>query len=286
LSFEKLTKKLIKMNTSKRLYFNLSVAAIIFVIIFHSCNSSVNQENAQNAKKVDSSNVKAQIKIPYSLSTPLEITKMLNEAGAGYIITISNPVKSIDKYVTEKSKALNLGVYGADLSYSSTYNKIQETTNFFNNAKKLTEDLGILNAFTENEIKRIEKNIDKNDSLYQIITGSFEKTYQSLNEMNKGQVSAFVIAGGWVEGVYIATQLAKTSQKNEKIAKGIFEQKITLDKLIATLELYKDNAEVVALTDQLKPLKEVYAAVTDKMTDKQLDDFTAKIEAIRESFVK
>ena len=59
----------------------------------------------------------------YPLPTAFEITNMLNEAGAPYILSISNPASNAGNYFTQVEKAINLGVYGADLSYASTYDE-------------------------------------------------------------------------------------------------------------------------------------------------------------------
>jgi len=263
----------------------IGLLAIILAAVFTGCTSTT--ENKDAATALDSTQKVATVQMPdYPFATPLEITKMLNAAGAGFIVAITNPVTSIDKYGTEKSKALNLGVYGADLSYSSVYNKVQETNQFLKNAKKLTEDLGILNAFTQNEVDRIQKNIEKTDSLYRIINGSFENTYKSLNESGKGQVSVLVLAGGWIEGMYLATQLAKTAKQNDKIVKGILDQKVTLEKLIATLNFYKDNADVQGIVKDLAPIKAIFDEAKETLTPKQLDDFTKKVETMRETVVK
>ena len=63
----------------------------------------------------------------YPLPSSFEVTKLLVEAGASYILNLCNPVDNVNRYISLKSKALNLGVYGADLSYAATYNQAQET---------------------------------------------------------------------------------------------------------------------------------------------------------------
>jgi len=274
------------MNKMRALFVVVALGAMLFAIPFYSCNSVQQDQAADTTAKLDSVPKTEVPKLAYPLTTPLEITKMLNEAGAGFILNITNPVKNADKYVTEKSKALNLGVYGADLSYSSTYRKVQETSGILQTSKKLTEELGILNAFTEKEIQRIDKNIENSDSLYKIITTSFENTYKSLNDAGKGQISALVLAGGWIEGMYIATQLTATSKKNEKMVKVIVDNKSTLEQLIITLDLYKESADVQEITTELTAVKAIFDAVQGTMTPKQVDELTAKVEALRAKITK
>ena len=58
----------------------------------------------------------------YPLPTSAEVIKMLTELEVGYIIGITNPVENTKKYFSSSTRAVNLGVYGADLSYATLYN--------------------------------------------------------------------------------------------------------------------------------------------------------------------
>ena len=66
----------------------------------------------------------------YPLPTSAEVIKMLSDLEVGYIIGISNPVENAKKYLTSTNRAINLGVYGADLSYATLYNIQQEVINY------------------------------------------------------------------------------------------------------------------------------------------------------------
>ena len=54
----------------------------------------------------------------YPLPTSAEVIKMLTDLEVGYIIGISNPVENTKKYFISTTRAINMGVYGADLSYA------------------------------------------------------------------------------------------------------------------------------------------------------------------------
>lgn len=203
---------------------NLSIAKLSIIIaaisIFAVGCSNQGQTDQNNVDTTLSVTDQAE-KLIYPLPTPLEITNMLNKAGASYIIGIANRPENVDKYFTESAKALNLGVYGADLSYSATYGMSQETMNFFLCTKKLRDGLDIQSAENENLANRIETNIDKRDSIYNILTSSFTTTFGYLNNNNKGAVAVLVLAGGWIEGLYLSTELAGMIEKNSEILQGI-----------------------------------------------------------------
>jgi len=265
-----------------------AIALFFGIIILSSCGGSAEKrENKDSLNSVQADSNKTDIKgIDYPVSSPLEMTKLLNNAGASYVL-LSNPVKSIDKYMTEKKKAINLGVYGADLGYESTYNKTQETNQYLNNVKKLSEDLGISNVFDKKLLEKVEKYINSKDTLYNLFTSSFEKTYNQLQENGKGPVSALVLAGGWVEALYISSKLAITSEKNEAIVKIVAEQKINLDKLMVAMKSYEDDPSVKGVIELLGKVKAVYDKTNvGKLDSKQLDALAVAIDEVRTKLIE
>lgn len=229
-------------------------------------------------------------KLVYPLPTPLEITNMLNKAGASYILDLSNKPDNVDKYFTEASKALNLGIYGADLSYSATYNKSQETMNFFVCTKKLRDGMDIQTPQNEDLSSRIERNIENKDSLYEILTGSFKSTFEYLNDNGKGAISVMVLAGGWIEGIYISTELALLTENNAEIMQGIADQKESLVRLSKLMETYKDNQNVAEVLVELNDINAIFAELKDvdgkaKMTQESFNKIKVEIEALRQKII-
>ncbi len=232
------------------------VAAIFFFIIGCSNNSNDNiNENSGDSTVFNENQLK---KLIYPIPTPLEISNMLNKAGANYILNISNKPENADKYFTEEAKALNLGVYGADISYSATYNKSQETLNFLVSTKKLREELEIQTSCNAGLSSRMERNIDNQDSVYFILTCAYKNTFEYLNDNNKGAISVLILAGGWIEGLFISTELAELTNKYQDIYQGIADQKETLNKLIPLMENYKGNQKVNEISTKLKDLKKIF----------------------------
>ncbi len=75
----------------------------------------------------------------YPLPTSAEVIKMLTDLEVGYIIGISNPVENTKKYFSSTTRAINLGVYGADLSYATLYNMQQEVINYLDAIRSLCQ---------------------------------------------------------------------------------------------------------------------------------------------------
>lgn len=265
----------------------ISFLALLVSFVWFGCGTSSNNQAASDSVAVGDS--AKSTKIDYPLPTPFEVTKMLNSAGASYILNLSNTVKNIDKYMTEKSKAINLGVYGADLAYASTFNKTEETRHYLTNTQKLTDELGIASAFNQNLVQNAEANINNPDSLHKVITTSYYDTFDFLNKNGKGAIAVLVLTGGWVEGIYLSTQLAAVTSKNDEIVKGIQKHKFTVEKLFILLEQYqKENASVKEVYELVKDVKDLYSKLPqDGAVDKkQLAALTTKIESVRSKLIE
>jgi len=59
-----------------------------------------------------------------------------------------------------------------------------------------------------------------------------------LKENGRDNISALMIAGGWVEGLYIATQVAKGNSTVE-LKQRIAEQKLSLKDLVGLMSTYE-----------------------------------------------
>ena len=221
----------------------------------------------------------------YPLPTAFEVTKLLNEAGAGYIFDICNRVESVDKYITMQSKALNLGVYGADLSYAATYNQSQETMQYLQVSSQLIDELQISSGFNRDLVERVERNIDIVDSLIVIISDSFYDTYRHLQQNNQDELSVLVMAGSWIEAIFITSQIALTSQNNEEIKKIIASQDPSLTKLLEIMEPVKADEKIGGLLTELQKIKDIFDAAGDMLDDDQLEELVGITDDLRTGIV-
>lgn len=237
--------------------------SLVFFAVFLSCQNTQNRENVDVDSLSTSRNkaVNEVKKIVYPMPTPFEISRMLKDAKAPYILDVLNFSKNVASYFTEKSRALNLGVYGADLSYAATYNKTKETEEFFKVSKELTDEIGISTAFSRTLLERVENNINQKDSLHKIITDSYYDTFEFLNDNGKGAISILIITGGWVEGLYLALQVSDVAQGNAEILAGIAQQKSVLNSLLRLLDMYAANRDIIDVKQDILKLKKEFEDV-------------------------
>jgi len=270
------------------------------IIIFTSCNNATESpdvlvENIEEAS-LSNPNVKTVKEIFYNVPSPMEISSMLTKAEVSYNPEFLNSFKKVSKYTTMEEMATNLGIYGADLSYNRLYDQIQESVNYFSAIKKLSDNLGIPQDQGGNAAERLESNLENRDSLLNIISQTYSNTDQYLKQNDRGSTAALIIMGGWIEALYIATQISTQTEKNQSLLNSIAEQKFSLQNLIGLLSNYKDDETVVKYLDQLNNLNVVYDKVeieqskntvtTDTLKGITIIDNTNSIIIDEETFVE
>lgn len=268
---------------------NLLAIILIAVLFFPSCKPAQKSGSQNKASvSIDKDKISEDVReFVYPLPTSFEVTEMLNEIGAAYILTLSNETTNVKRYLTEKSKALNLGIYSADLSYASTYNQKQATTDYINVSKILIDALNISAAIDANIIKQIEDNQDDKEKLTELITNTFYDTYEFLNKNGRSEVSMLIVAGAWVEGLYIITHISEDTYNDKEMVKLVMEQKASLNKLVELLKVTKEDKATAETLKLLKPVKALYDSIEDgAITENQLNEIKASIYSVREEIIQ
>ncbi|MBK8808349.1 MAG: hypothetical protein IPO21_17675 [Bacteroidales bacterium] len=224
-------------------------------------DTEVDKEALQKEKLV-----KEAKKVMYSLPSPIETAMLIKRAGADYNEEILNPVSNVSKYNTNKDKALNMGVYGADLSYASIFDQTQTVMKYMQVSKKLADDLGLLSSIDSKIVERLENNVNDRDSIIRIISETFMNSNSTLKEDNRPAIAAMILAGGWIEGLYIATTLAQDVKQEELVAR-IVDQRLSFNEMQKLLESNSDNQEIVQIIESLSGVKEAFAAIRVETTE-------------------
>ena len=215
----------------------------------------------QESSEQQDSRIERTEKIFYAIPSPMETASLLKKAGAEYNKDILNDIENVDNYTSSAKMALNLGVYGSDLSYTSVFEQTQESMFYTSCAKKLSDNLNISGAFDEATMERMEQNVEDRDSLLSIISETYWIVDAYLKENERENTSALIIAGGWVEGLYIATQVAAADPSPE-LNQRIAEQKLSLDNLIALVNTYEQDEDLAGVLTDLENIKAAFADVS------------------------
>lgn len=242
------------------------------------------KETVQSAEEKPTPNEIAIKEFKYPIPTSFQVIQLLQDANASFVLGITNPVENVDKYETRIDKALNLGIYGADLSYASTYNKQEETMQFLNATKTLLEGLELSSIFNEKMASNIEANIDNKDSLIIIVTQSFYDTYEGLNKSGDSKLSLLVVSSSWIEALYITCQLAVSSNYDKRLMDIVAKQKLSAKKLAELFNQYgEEDQDIQSVFPVIRFMNLIYDGVIDEVgiTEGQLSDILENVTMTR-----
>ncbi|HLP14061.1 MAG TPA: hypothetical protein VK177_19170 [Flavobacteriales bacterium] len=209
----------------------------------------------------DSARLMTTKQIMYSIPSTAETADLLKEAGTTYDIKMMNDVKYVDKYNVLKKQALNLGIYGADLNYANVFEKSMEVQLYMESCQSLVKKLGIEGAISDNVWDRLEENKDDRDSLNFIISEVFFDLDTYLEENDKTEISGLIVAGGWIEGLFIATQMVNEKKPNQELLDRIAEQKLSLDNLCKLMTSYTETENIKSVSEDLHRLQGVFGKI-------------------------
>jgi hypothetical protein len=239
-----------------KLFFFLCLAMLVYRCGNSEKVDDIKEENDSTKMAVMETKLNAQ-NVFNSMPNRQEILKLIEENKIEYNADLLNDPNQVRKYSLESVKAANLGIYGSDLSIASSFEQTQESMTFLKCVNLLATDLGINNAFDQRMVDRMEANKQSKDSTLEIITGAFRHADEILKANHRPATSAIILAGAWIEGLYVSCQIAE-EQKSESIIKSIISQKESLKNLVVMLEASKlDDASTYILVD-LKALMGAY----------------------------
>ncbi|MCW3102922.1 MAG: hypothetical protein JWO09_1362 [Bacteroidetes bacterium] len=278
----------------------LPVVLIAFLLsgLFSCGSDNSNKESlpvADTAAVVkDSSQQVASGKVDMVISDipfPFEILENLHDSHIPFDQKVMNPVSNTSKYNQYNSKALNLGVYGADLAYVVTYEQFQQIGAYVKNAKKLADDLNIPFGFNQDMMDKYNKFRDNKDSLTQVVYNSYNEVDKSLKDDDRVGIAALVVTGSWLEGLYLSTRTFVNADKtpdNMGLYRTIGGQKQSLGIVVKLLEEYKKDAYIASLIEDLKEITSLYDKVTTNavMNERQLVFINQKVEKLRNKIVE
>ena len=202
--------------------------------------------------------------IVQNISSPVEMAALIKELGVPYSNRYLSSTTRVENLSTSFRQSLNLGIYGADLGYLNMYNKTSAVIEYISAIKTLADAIKVGQFFDFTTLKRLATNNQNLDSLMYISVHSFNQMDKYLHSNKRSNLSALIVTGVWVEGLYLGTQVYKEAP-NAQLAERIGEQKLTLNELIIILENYKKDKQYAKVINELYLIKEQFQDVTIKI---------------------
>lgn len=243
------------MNSLLQSFKTIMVLGIIAV--FFACNGGGNDDNNLNDTLVQNmENFESQTY--YLIPSPEGLFSFIKDGKLKFSGQVLNPTNNIDNYIDTRSKELNFGIYSADLAYVASFNKYQESVDYLNTVRTLSDEIGISAVFDQNLIGRIDNIIDDQDSLLRVTSDSYMSIVRYLESSDRKKSLALIVTGGWVESIYVVVNLVDSYNQDAKVISLLASQKHVVSNLFSYLEQMKFDDNINRTINDLQPLKTFY----------------------------
>ena len=250
---------------------------ITIALFLASCSSNTEEavvnEAVSETIQEESNDESAADNLFYQVPTPNELFAVLKNSNVAYNRENLSDVSNASNYLTKASKALNFGVYTADLAYVTSLGQMDDASKFFETVRSLSKDLEIENAVDEVIMKRLQTLENSNaDSLFYLSNETYYNAYSYLEENDRRDVLGMIVVGGWIEGLNIILNLEPYSEGSE-VCQRIADQKLTLENLLiftSTIE----NDQLAEIVGELSAIEEIFNYVSDDVDDTESSEST------------
>ncbi len=196
----------------------------------------------------------------FSIPSPIQMASLLKSKVGVFNASILTDPEKVGSFTTEFKRAINLGIYGADLGYSTIYESNTKAVSYLSSIETLSDELGISGAFDQALLERFIENGSNQDSMLVIMSEGYRKGDQFLKENDDHDIATLVLVGGWIESLYFAG-VSYEDTKSQEIADRIGEQKTALKTIISLLEEFNKDGEYATLLADLNELRKYFLQI-------------------------
>jgi len=269
--------------------------AAVLMLFLTVCTSdtadSDNQETDTLLSDVDAGDGTFDSKTSYRIPSPVKLFIHIKKSEARFNKDALNPVENLDKYVTTDHKAVNFGVYAADLAYSTVFQESQKSMQYFKNVKLLAEGLGLSEGFNEIMADRIDSNEHNPDSIYEIANDAYYDACNYLEAQDKIDLLSYILIGGWIESSYLTINSVTKFSATNPIVGRIVEQRFVLDNLLLHLQsLQNKDEQMKTYVNKLVDIQDSFNVLYENskdvaITESQFKEISLKISNFRKEII-
>ena len=264
------------------------------------------QESIEGLDSISSSDtitVDDDNEVTYNLPSALQIAYVFKKSGADFVPSLLNNKSNYSKYNTSNYKrAVNFGVYSADLAYCLFNKKYQQSKEYLKSCKETGSFLGLNQVFeSDNMLQRFDKNIAIEDSVVKIVSNMQLKTDVMFEQNKQKHITVIAFAGAWTESMFIATEVY-AKDKNKKVLTSLMEQLILSETIIKALRVHQSSEpelpslikSVETINSQFNSIASVKASMEKDeemdfnimtVTDDELKAITESLKTLRKSMI-
>ncbi len=195
----------------------------------------------------------------YGVLTPVEICVIFNRLAIPFNDAALNPLSNRDLYLSSSRTSINTGIYGVDFGYLKIFGINQKMINYMVTIRDLCNKLSIPDNLLLDPIKSVQNDMANTDTITALMNKAYTDIETHLRQSGRESTAGLMVMGGWVEAMYIATQLVyNPANPDPEVVQKIAEQKYTLTSLLSFMKNYYDDPVVVYYTKKLKYLKKYF----------------------------
>ena len=198
-------------------------------------------------------------KIFHAAPSPMETASLIKRSGANFHGDALNGADRASEYTTSDAQAINLGIYGADLSYATIFEENATSLEYLAAIKSLSAELGVDDVLSGEVMDEVEASRNDRDMLIDIVSDTFYELNERLKFNGQEDLAGLVVASGWVEGMYLATR--HLDEAPEELKARIAEQKLVLDDVMRLCKSYEQTKALAALLTSMRSIEAAYAGV-------------------------
>ncbi len=242
------------------------LAALAAITWLNSCSCSQQEGDLKNLDAENDTTQQGALEVSpevvndmiQNISSPVEMANEIKNSGVQFQQSTLNEAGLEGKYETSFKRAINLGVYAADLGYINTFGKNLVVVDYLSSIKRLADGLNVGQFLDFNTLSRLAKNSTNLDSLKQLSISSFNEIDRYLRSQKRPNVSTAIVVGTWIEGIYITSSVIEQT-RNSNLINRLGEQKNIVEILQIVVKNYADtDSNFKTLAKQIDGLKSVF----------------------------
>ncbi|HNT93866.1 MAG: hypothetical protein H6545_01910 [Bacteroidales bacterium] len=222
----------------------------------------------------------------YPLPTSAEVIKKLTDMDLGYILGATNPPDNARNYVESYNRSVNLGVYGADLSYSTLYNMQQDVIDYLAAIRTLALEQNLSKIYDESLYDRIKENFDNRDTLVTILTDAFDRTYAYMVDAGQANLALLMVGGAWVEGMYLTLSVSESGGHLSGFESTLLEQKKSFELFLELASPHSSDPLIERILAAVQPVKDVYDTLNTSLTMDEIESLKKAVNSVRSELIK
>jgi len=249
----------------------ISSVTVATVLLFSACGETevVNTDPTNDVVEDTASNMVNDItdelsydpNKEYKVPTPADLFMALENIGATANFDHMNDPSKASEYDDKKSKAMNLGVYIADLGYASNFEFGPDIVKYLKAADDLMSDLnitGAMDADLKDKLSALVASGDK-ESLSSLTSEPFYKAYDYLEKNEREAALRLIVAGGWIEGLYLLTNMVDEYEEGNQVVQEIANQALSVESVMGFLAEQQDDADVSDVMMDLADIEMIFS---------------------------